>query len=116
MRVSILDPDVHVKPEMTASVTFVEHKKTPDGQANGQTAAVAGPPIVLVPKRALTEQNNQSFVWVVAQGTAKRRPVTRGADRLDQVEVRNGVTAGEVVILNPPAGLTDSAMVRIKGT
>jgi len=42
--------------------------------------------------------------------------VTRGADRLDQVEVRNGVTAGETVILNPPAGLKDSTLVRIKGS
>ncbi len=116
VRVAILDPDMHVKPEMTASVTFVEHKSEAKAQTPGHTPVASGPPIVLVPKRALTEQNNQSFVWVVAQGTARRRPVARGADRLDQVEVRNGVTAGEAVILNPPAGLTDSAMVRIKGS
>ena len=115
VRVTILNPDVHVKPEMTASVTFQESRtgKAPD------TSAAAGPPpapLVLVPKRAVSEQNNQVFVWVVADGTASRRQVTRGADRLDQVEVRSGLSAGEAVILNPPAELTDRALVRVKGT
>ena len=116
VRVTILDADAHVKPEMTATVTFTEHKSAPDAQAKGQTPGPPAPPVVLVPKRAITEQNNQQFVWVVAGGTASRRPVTRGADRLDQVEVRNGVSAGETVILNPPAGLKDSTLVRIKGS
>jgi HlyD family secretion protein len=116
VRVTILDADAHVKPEMTATVTFTEHKKTQETQATGQTPGPPAPPVVLVPKRAITEQNNQQFVWVVAGGTASRRPVTRGADRLDQVEVRNGVSAGDAVILNPPAGLKDSTLVRIKGS
>jgi len=116
VRVTILDPDVRVKPEMTASVTFQEHKSGQDGQERGQTPGLTPSPIVLVPKRAITEQNNQPFVWVVAGGTASRRPVTRGADRLDQVEVRSGVSAGDAVIVNPPAGLQDSTLVRIKGS
>jgi len=33
VRVAILDADAHVKPEMTATVTFTEHKPTPDTQA-----------------------------------------------------------------------------------
>ena len=119
VRVTILDADAHVKPEMTASVTFQEHKIEHDGRQRGQTPGLTpslAPPIVLVPKRAVIEQNNQIVVWVVAGGTATRRPVTRGADRLDQVEVRSGVSAGEAVILNPPPALTDRALVRIKGS
>jgi HlyD family secretion protein len=116
VRVTILDPDVRVKPEMTATVTFQEHKRADEGQDKSQRAGATAPPVVLVPKRAIAEQNNQQFVWVVAGGTASRRPVTRGAERLDQVEVRSGLSAGEAVILNPPAGLQDSALVRIKGS
>jgi len=116
VRVTLLDPDVHVKPEMTASVTFQEHKRVEEGQDKGRSGVAAGPPAVLVPKRAIAEQNNQAFVWVVAGGTASRRQVTRGAERLDQVEVRSGLSAGEAVIMNPPAGLQNSALVRIKGS
>jgi HlyD family secretion protein len=84
-----------------------------------QTAAgppVAAAPIVLVPKRAVTDQSGQPVVWVVTDRTAARRQVTLGRERLDQVEVRSGVVPGETVILNPPAGLTDRGPVRVKGT
>src|SRR5262245_32295271 len=71
VRVSILNPDAHVKPEMTASVTFQESGAKP---ARGAAAAAEtpGPPLVLVPKRAVMERNGQSTVWVVASGTATR--------------------------------------------
>jgi HlyD family secretion protein len=72
-------------------------------------------PGVLVPKRAVTEQNGQQVVWVVTGNTASRRPVTIGQERIDQIEVKSGVVPGETLILNPPAGLTDRALVRVKG-
>ncbi len=118
VRVTILNADAHVKPEMTASVTFQEaHAPTDAGHGATNAAAQVRPaPIVLVPKRAVTERDGQSHVWVVTGGSAVRRPVTLGADRLDQIEVRSGVMNGDAVILNPPAGLADRALVRVKGT
>ena len=68
------------------------------------------------PKRAVVEQGGQSVVWVVTGGTVARRPVTLGAERLDQVEVRSGVVPGEGVIMNPPQGLADGGPVRVKGS
>ena len=117
VRVSILNADAHVKPEMTASVTFQEKRLNggKPGSDSGLTPS-ATPAIVLVPKRAIAEQNGQSFVWVVTAGNAARRAVTLGAERLDQIEVRSGVVAGEALILNPPAGLADRMLVRVKGT
>jgi ABC-type uncharacterized transport system YnjBCD ATPase subunit len=38
-----------------------------------------------------------------------------GKDRVDQVEVSSGVAPGEIVILSPPAGLGEQALVRVKG-
>src|SRR5262249_27266380 len=118
VRVSILDPDEHVKPEMTASVTFQEPSGARPPSDTGPTGA--RPPsdtaVVLMPKTAVAERNGQRFVWVVTNGTANRRVVTLGPDRLDQVEVKNGVMAGEAVIVNAPATLTDHAVVRVKGS
>jgi RND family efflux transporter MFP subunit len=127
VRVSILGADAHVKPEMTASVTFEEpsdRDRTTSGSRSGRDPAVAigspsggnAIPIVLVPKRALTETAGRPQVWVVSSGTATRRPVTLGAERIDQVEVRSGVLPGDAVIVNPPATLTDRGLVRVKGT
>lgn len=119
VRVTILDADQHVKPEMTTSVTFQEKRAAEQqtGVAPGADAAAAGsPPVILVPKRTVTGQGGQSIVWVVSNGTVARRAVTLGADRLDQVEVKSGVVPGEMIVVNPPAGLTDRGPVRVKGT
>jgi len=111
VRVSILDADAFVKPEMTASVTFQEQPtgRTPQGAAATTQA-------VLIPKRAISVQNDRPTVWVVTGGIAARRPVTLGAERLDQVEVKSGVLPGEALIVNAPPALADKARVRIKGS
>jgi HlyD family secretion protein len=122
VRVSILNADQHVKPEMTASVTFQENHANGtrsasdvDQVATGSPSGANQAPIVLIPKRAVTEQGGTSIVWVVMGGTATRRPVTLGRERLDQIEVRSGVVPGDALILNPSANLTDRGLVRVKG-
>jgi RND family efflux transporter MFP subunit len=115
VRVSILDADEHVKPEMTASVTFQEDGARTVPEQGQASARAVSDPVVVVPRRAVIEQGGQPAVWVVAGGIATRRAVTLGADRLDQVEVQSGVMPGDALVLNPPGGLTDRARVRVKG-
>jgi RND family efflux transporter MFP subunit len=121
VRVTILNPDAQVKPEMTASVTFQEKQASKSASdehrmSTGSASDEHQQPILLVPKRAVTEQGGQPQVWVVINRTAARRPVTLGPERLDQVEVRSGVVPGDAVIVNPPPALTDRGLVRVKGT
>ncbi|HJZ70373.1 MAG TPA: efflux RND transporter periplasmic adaptor subunit [Vicinamibacterales bacterium] len=124
VRVSILDANALVKPEMTASVTFQERRESAataasPGDHQAGTRSLPGEPVaavVLVPKRAVAETAGRPHVWVVNAGTATRRPVTLGAERIDQVEVRTGVVPGEAVIVNPPPTLADRGVVRVKGT
>jgi len=126
VRVSIINPDLHVRPEMTASVTFQERHDR-DQIATGSTSGrdqvpirfgSGGnqTPIVLIPKRAVMETAGRPHVWVVNAGTASRRPVTLGPERIDQVEVRSGVVPGEAVVVNPPPTLPERGVVRVKGT
>ena len=112
VRVTILDADEHVKPEMTASVTFQEKRAA---GARTDAPAVATAPVILIPKRTLTEQGGRPAVWVVTGTTAARRNVTLGRERLDQVEVASGVVPGESLILNPSPALIDRGPVRVKG-
>jgi HlyD family secretion protein len=118
VRVSILNPDAHVKPEMTASVTFQEPgaARGRSGTATESGPSAAAPPVVLAPKRAITQQGGASVVWVVSNGSSVRRVVALGPERIDQIEIKSGVVPGEVVVLNPPAGLTDRGIVRVKGS
>jgi RND family efflux transporter MFP subunit len=115
VRVSILKPDVDVKPEMTASVTFQEPQ--PAKPRSVKAASPSNPPavpLVLVSKRAIVGEGDKAAAWVVTGGTASRRAVTLGAERLDQVEVRSGIAPGEAVVLNPPNTLADGERVRVK--
>jgi RND family efflux transporter MFP subunit len=118
VRVTIVDPDTNVKPEMTASVTFQEPRAAQDAATGGGHSGdlPAQPPTILVPKRAVIEREGQSIVWVAAGGVASRRVVTTGSVRLDLVEVRSGIAPGEAVILNPPTTLVDRGVVRVKGS
>jgi len=118
VRVSILNPDAHVKPEMTASVTFQEPgaARGRSGTATESGPSAAAPPVVLAPKRAIIQQGGASVVWVVSNGSSVRRVVALGSERIDQIEIKSGVVPGEVVVLNPPAGLTDRGIVRVKGS
>jgi len=112
VRVSILDADAGVKPEMSASVTFQE-PQTDAGKKN--TAAAAGQPAILVPKRAVIGgDGDNASAWVVTNNVVTRRPIVRGPDRIDQIEIRSGLAPGEAVVLTPPAGLTDGMRVRVK--
>ncbi|HEY7290723.1 MAG TPA: efflux RND transporter periplasmic adaptor subunit [Vicinamibacterales bacterium] len=115
VRVSILDADAHVKPEMSASVTFQEAAAASDGSAATSANQASAAPIVLIPKRTVLSDGVQSTVWVLNGTTVSRRPVTLGAERLDQVEVKSGVLPGESLVVNPPAGLVDRGLVRVKG-
>jgi hypothetical protein len=99
---------------MTASVTFQEPGTNPPVRLNGLTKQ--SDRVILAPKKAVTEVSGQTVAWVVTDGKASKRPVTLGADRIDQIEVTSGLMPGETVILNAPAGLTDRAPVRVKGS
>ena len=117
VRVSILNADAHVKPEMTASVTFQEPRASDvDAGRRAIVGSAARRQSCWCPSVTIAEQNGQPSCGSSTGGTAMRRPVTLGAERLDQVEVRNGVVPGETLILNAPAGLTDRTLVRVKGT
>ena len=108
VRVSILDADARVKPEMTARVTFQEEA------ASARAAPGAVVPTILIPRRAVIQRNGQPHVWVVVDGRAVGRSLTLGPERLELVEVRSGVAPGEAVIVNPPDTVSDGGVVKVK--
>jgi RND family efflux transporter MFP subunit len=114
VRVSILNPSADVKPELTASVTFQQPPTSRPGAATPD-ANVPAAPIIVVSKRAVAQRGGQTVVFVVTNGLAVMRPVVLGPERLDQVEVKNGLAPGEAVVLNAPETVQSGAPVRVKG-
>jgi RND family efflux transporter MFP subunit len=90
----------------TVKVRIALEKKDPRIRAQ----PIAG---VLVPKSAVVKRDGRDVVFVVANGRAKRTPVTTGADFSDMKQVTQGLQAGAEVVTTPPAGLTDGEKVKV---
>jgi len=101
VEVSIHNPDLAIiKPEMSARISF----STAAAHADSK-------PILLAPKKAVVTEGNAAFVWIVRNGIAERVAIRRGRELEDGVEVREGLSDGDLVIIEPPADLKDGKRV-----
>jgi len=73
----------------------------------------AAAPHVLVPADAVRAEAGHSVVFVLADNKVARRPVTVGRTAGPDREVLTGLTAGERVVVSPPASLSDGDTVRV---
>ncbi len=81
----------------------------------GRAAFAAGKSeALLIPQSAVLERGQIRSVYVVEGDTARLRFVTLGEARDDQREVLSGLTAGEKIIVSPPALLADGGRVAIQ--
>jgi RND family efflux transporter MFP subunit len=110
VKVTILDKDKDLKPEMSAKVTFLEPERKKDESVETPVA-----PTVTVPKDAVATRDGKSVVFEIREGKARSRPVTVGVERQGQVVIREGLSGGETLIVRPGEGVTDGAAVKVKG-
>jgi RND family efflux transporter MFP subunit len=108
VKVTILDKDPNLKPEMNAKVNFLE-----PGEPSGAPAAPAAARII-VPRDAVVDRAGQSVVFEVRDGRARARSVVTADDREGQVLVREGLSGSETLVARPPATLEDGDAVRVK--
>src|SRR5579875_827766 len=101
VEVSIHHPDPSIiKPEMSAKVTFSSGSARDDAK-----------PIVLVPRKAVLSDGSGAYVWLVRDGIARRMAIKRGRELEDGFEVRQGLSDGDQVVIEPPADLKDGERV-----
>jgi RND family efflux transporter MFP subunit len=105
VKVSILDRDPRVLPEMGAQVEFLE--------GEGPAVAAAAPARVFVPAAAVKDEAGRQVVWVVRGERVERREVEAGPVTGDWREVRRGVSAGELVVVAGHEGLEDGGRVKV---
>jgi RND family efflux transporter MFP subunit len=89
---------------LTAGLYGVVHLQEPRAQ-----------PVVLVPSQAVIFDTDGLSVAVFENGIARVRHIDLEADDGAQVAVRAGLQRGDLLILNPPVGLTDSMKVTTMG-
>jgi RND family efflux transporter MFP subunit len=109
VKVSILDKDQLIKPEMSTNVTFLEPAK------KGDTKDTAPVRIVTVPKDAVISKNGKQVVYVIEDNKAHEVAVVTGNELKGQVIIKSGLAGSETLVGNPPQKLQDGSPVKIKG-
>jgi RND family efflux transporter MFP subunit len=104
VRVGFDQLDARILPDMAVKVAFRETAGAPASVTRA----------VLVPKNALQSQDGHDVVFAVQNGRAQRRAVTVRDTQGEDAVLSAGVTAGERVIVDLPAGLKDGAAVKEK--
>ncbi len=90
VEVDILDADSLIKPGMTADIDIIV------GEAHN---------VLLVPKTAIIQRDDHKFVKVLRHGTPRPQPVITGLEDNVNVEIKQGLSEGDTVLLQPTAGL-----------
>jgi len=105
VKVQILDPDMHLRPEMNTTVRFIaDENKSTGTQAGG----------AYVPSAGVRDADGQKYVLIAFNGKAMRRNVKVISQRSGGALV-SGLNGGETVITTAPEGLKDGDKIKIKG-
>ena len=105
VRIGFGELDPRILPDMGVKVTFL--RPAAEGAAPAQA-------VTLVPRSAIRAEGETAVAFIVRGETVERRAVRTGGVDGDRVEVQAGLQAGDRVVLNPPADLTDGAMVVVQ--
>jgi RND family efflux transporter MFP subunit len=104
VKVEVLDADERLFPEMSATVHFIQDETA--------RAEVDDQPRVYAPTAAVREVDGGSAVWVVRDDRVSSVMVVTGRARDVLIEIREGLSGGERVVLDPPADLSEGAGIR----
>ena len=91
VKVRFLEKDPRILPEMSAKVAFLQRPVTAEEQKS----------LTALNPAAVLNRKGKKAVFLIKDGRAVETPVTLGSQIGDMVEVREGVKAGEKVVLKP---------------
>ncbi len=105
VRVGILERDARILPDMGAKVSFIEA-----GQPVPQSEQA--PAALTVAASAVLGEGDSNWVYIAEDDRAWRRDIVIGWRDGGRVSVVSGLSAGDRVVVDPPAGLSDGAEIQ----
>ncbi len=102
VRVGFAKLDVRMLPQMGVKVAF---------QSAEAPATTTPTRSLVIPAAAVTTVDGHDRAWVLSNGKVERRAITVAARTKDEASVAAGLTAGETVVLHPPADLAEGQRV-----
>jgi len=108
VKVTILDKDANLKPEMSAKVTFLE-------PARPDSAAAADKKAIVVPQAAVVTRDGATQVFAIVNDAAVAKPVKTGPTRQDRVVIEEGLAGDERLVARPSDAVQPGVRLRTKG-
>lgn len=68
---------------------------------------------IVLPRNAVIEKDGETYVYIVADGKAKKVDVVPGIEAADTIEITEGLTAGDAVITKGQTYVSDGEEVKI---
>lgn len=102
-KVRFKDLDSRVLPEMRAKVNFLSEQKEQSQKNSG--------PKISVPASAIVTRNGQKVVFVMKGETVTETAVTLGEVMGSRIEIKQGVSSGQKVVLRPSETLATGTKV-----
>ena len=109
VKVTILDTDPNLKPEMSARATFLTSPL--EALVDRQQS-----PVLIVPEDTVVTRNGRSHVFVITDRVASLVPVTTGGFQKNFIVIEEGLSGSETLILNAPDNLKDGDQVTIRSS
>ena len=106
VRVGFDQLDPRILPDMAVKVAFQS------AGDNGAKSTSGG--AVNVPKAAIQNSEGRDVVWIVREGRVERRAVSVAQTIGDESTIAAGLSGGEKLVVNPPAGLKDGTKISEK--
>lgn len=110
--------EISAAADVLSRSVFVKAALPPGTARSGQFARLQVPAgeedALLVPATAVTRLGQMERVFVAINGHARLRLVKTGRIRGDQIEILAGLTAGETVVVAPPAALRDGQPLLVR--
>lgn len=107
VKVSVLDPDERLFPELSATVHFL-----PDA-ADDDAANPTEKKGVFVPTSAIQEIDGKTYVWRLAGDRVNKTAITTVGEPHDGlIAVTDALVGGDLVIVDPPPGLKEGEQVK----
>jgi len=117
-KVAAVSPEV-VNGEVTARLRFEEGQQPPNLRQNQRLSARivldTRENVLMVERGPFVEQDGGRFAWVVAGGSAVRRPIQVGTSSLGAVEIVSGLQEGERIVVSGTDQFNSADRVRISG-
>ena len=95
---SVVDPETRTI-KVRTEVPNRDGKLKPDMFANVQIITEVDRSAISVPQSAVLNDNGQSILFVLAAGGYQKRVITVGIESGDRIEIRDGINAGEKVVV-----------------